>query len=217
MGAVALPALDMVLSTGRPPLAAAPPGRRAAPHRGQSAPARPRWPTTSLRRIGGVMIPMGRPAPRSPPSCSERRGLRPRRRPVRVGLVRARCAVALASGLHASRLNGDPLALRRVRCLATRSDGVPPGVRRRPCSTSPRRSTAPTGRGTRGACRVDRRRPGHDRTPPHEEAGFCTLRPNRPDTRSAGRSQMARTLAACSPLGPWFVSNSTFWPSSRLR
>src|SRR6202042_3867753 len=29
--------------------------------------------------------------------------------------------------------------------------------------------------------------------------------------------QMARTFAACSPLGPWLVSNSTFCPSSRLR
>ena len=28
---------------------------------------------------------------------------------------------------------------------------------------------------------------------------------------------MARTFAACSPLGPWLVSNSTFCPSSRLR
>src|ERR1700679_61151 len=28
---------------------------------------------------------------------------------------------------------------------------------------------------------------------------------------------MARTFAACSPLGPWLVSNSTFCPSSRFR
>ena len=125
-------------------------------------------------------------------------------------------AVAMASGLHASRLDGEPLrygdpdawlpdlvVCRREYAddRARRHDAAAPALlvgRRRP---DPGRSLvrASSASGELTEPRLARRR--------GSVVGYFALR----------RQPMARTFAACSPLGPWLVSNSTFWPSSRLR
>ena len=107
VGAVALPALDLVLGTGDPPSATVPAGEVPRVVVSRSRPPDVAYEVTEA--IGGVMIPMG--------SAGAKIAA------VILGAAEvyvhaggqyewdscAPVAVATASGLHASRLNGDPL------------------------------------------------------------------------------------------------------------
>ena len=108
VGAVALPALEMVLSTGEPPTL--PPYRRDDPPRSSSrAAGRPTWPTTWPRPSTPFWSPWVRPGPRSRRSSwATPRSTYTREASTSGTRVRP-FAVALASGLHASRLDGSPL------------------------------------------------------------------------------------------------------------
>ena len=213
VGAVALPALDIVLATAEPPVL--PPSRRGerAAGRGHPEPA-PDVAYEVTEAIGGVMIPMG--------SAGAKIAA------VILGAAEvyvhaggqyewdscAPVAVAMASGLHASRLDGDTAALRRPRRLAARPRRVPPGVRggragRHDATASavlvgalvdrqrPDRSPA-------GACR----RSGIDRTPPRDETGFC---------RDPGAVGVSRWRARSRPEGPSDLGWSRIRPSVLLR
>ncbi len=107
VGAVALPALDIVLSTGEPPELTPPTGERPRVVVSRSRPPEVAYDVTEA--LGAVMVPMG--------SAGAKIAA------VIVGAAEiyvhaggqyewdscAPAAVALASGFHASRLNGDPL------------------------------------------------------------------------------------------------------------
>ena len=119
VGAVALPALDLVLSTGEPPgPPAVPPGEPPRVVVSRSRPPDVAYDVTEA--IGGVDDPDGfgrREDRRRDPR--RRRGVRTRRRPVRVGLVRAR------RGRHGERLARQP-PRRGSRCAtATPTRGFP--------------------------------------------------------------------------------------------
>ena len=125
-------------------------------------------------------------------------------------------AVATASGLHASRLDGEPLRYGDpdawlpdlVVCRQEYAEAVLDGHHPAAPALLVRRRTPP------GAAAQGRRlgtRPEIAQNPASQETGFCR------DPGCGRRQPMARTFAACRPFGPWLVSNSTFCPSSRLR
>ena len=223
VGAVALPALDLVLSTAEPPVL--PPldaGERPRVVVSRSRPPDVAYDVTEA--IGGVMIPMGSAGAKIAAVDPRRgRGLRPCRRPVRVGLVRAggggrrRAACTPAASTAQPLRYGDPDAWLPdlVVCRQEYADG---GARRsRRGSTGPTGEPRPEAARRRGPRLARRRRPRARRLVPESTeprlAGDGVL-----SMRAVRRRQpMARTFAACRPLGPWLVSNSTFCPSSRLR
>ncbi len=107
VGAVALPALDLVLGTVDPPVLP-PPRPGEAPHVVVSRSRPPDVAYEVTEAIGGVWSPWGRPAPRSPPSSS----------------AWPRCTsmpVASTSGTRAHRLRWLP----RADCTPAGSTGSP--------------------------------------------------------------------------------------------
>ena len=176
VGAVALPALDLVLSTGEPPvLPPASPGERPRVVVSRSRPPDVAYDVTE--RTGWRHGPDGfgrRQDRRRDPRGGRR--VRARRRPVRVGLVRP------GGGGDGKRSACQPArrgaaALRRARRLAARSGRVPPGVCGRGAGgdhpAAPSVLVGPRRSAEAGAVGRVLPTPGIDRTPPHGEAGFC--------------------------------------------
>ena len=124
VGAVALPALEMVLSTAEPPTL--PPYRRDDPPRLVVSRSRPPDVAYDVAEaIGAVLVPMGSAGAKiASVVLGDGGGLRARRRPVRVGLV---CAGRGGDGERAARQPARRVtpALRRSRRLAARPRGVP--------------------------------------------------------------------------------------------
>jgi 3'(2'), 5'-bisphosphate nucleotidase len=108
VGAVALPALDMVLSTGEPPVV--PPHPDGEPPRvvvSRSRPPDVAYEVTEA--IGGVMIPMGSAGAKIAAVILGAADVYVHAGGQYEWDSCAPAAVALASGLHASRLDGSPL------------------------------------------------------------------------------------------------------------
>ncbi len=107
VGAVALPALDIVLSTGEPPVLKPPTGEQPRLVVSRSRP--PEVAYDVAEALGAVMVPLGSAGAKIAAVI-----LGDAEVYVHAGGQYewdscAPAAVALASGLHASRLNGDPL------------------------------------------------------------------------------------------------------------
>jgi 3'(2'), 5'-bisphosphate nucleotidase len=108
VGAVALPALDLVLSTGQPPVLTTPP--EGDPPRVVVSRTRPpdvAYDVTDA--LGGVMVPMGSAGAKIAAVILGAAEVYVHAGGQYEWDSGAPVAVALASGLHASRLNGDPL------------------------------------------------------------------------------------------------------------
>ena len=188
VGAVALPALDLVLATDEPPVL--PPFPSGEPPRmvvSRSRPPDVAYDVTEA--IGGVMIPMGSAVAQIVPDPRCRRGLCGRGRAVRVGLVRPR-GRRYPCGLHASRRNGDPLRYGDPDAWLPDLVGAVRSTPR-PCSRSRRSSTGPTGRATRpDPGGTDLSHPPdltRSQPPARPDRPEPPARPDRPD-RSAARN-----------------------------
>ena len=168
VGAVALPALDMVLGTGEPPVLT-PPRTGEAPRVVVSRSRPPDVAYEVTEAIGGVMVPMG--------SAGAKIAA------VILGAAEvyvhaggqyewdscAPVAVATASGLHASRLDGEPLRYGDPDAWLPDLVVCRPGV----CRSRPRRDHAAA-----AAVLVDAvppHNPGIDRTPSLSRRGSVVL------------------------------------------
>jgi 3'(2'), 5'-bisphosphate nucleotidase len=107
VGAVALPALDMVLSTGAPPPLTPPTGEQPRLVVSRSRP--PDVAYDVAEAIGGVMVPMGSAGAKIAAVILGAAEIYVHAGGQYEWDSCAPAAVALASGFHASRLNGDPL------------------------------------------------------------------------------------------------------------
>jgi len=108
VGAVALPALDLVLSTGEPPVVPpAPPGEPPRVVVSRSRPPDVAYDVTEA--LGGVMVPMGSAGAKIAAVILGAADVYVHAGGQYEWDSCAPVAVATASGLHASRLDGDPL------------------------------------------------------------------------------------------------------------
>jgi 3'(2'), 5'-bisphosphate nucleotidase len=107
VGAVALPALDMTLSTGEPPVLKPPTGERPRLVVSRSRP--PEVAYDVAEALGAVMVPLGSAGAKIAAVILGDAELYVHAGGQYEWDSCAPAAVALASGLHASRLNGDPL------------------------------------------------------------------------------------------------------------
>jgi 3'(2'), 5'-bisphosphate nucleotidase len=107
VGAVALPALDLVLGTGEPPVLRPPTGEAPRVVVSRSRPPDVAYEVTEA--IGGVMVPMGSAGAKIAAVILGEAEVYVHAGGQYEWDSCAPVAVATASGLHASRLNGDPL------------------------------------------------------------------------------------------------------------
>ncbi len=111
-GAVALPALGMVLSTGQPP--PPPPPTPAAPRVIVSRSRPPAAAVHVAQRLGGVLIEMGSAGAKAMAVVRGEADVYAHSGGQYEWDSCAPVAVALAAGLHASRIDGSPLVYNRV-------------------------------------------------------------------------------------------------------
>jgi 3'(2'), 5'-bisphosphate nucleotidase len=109
VGAVALPALDLVISTGEPPALTPPLGPGEPPRVVVSRSRPPDVAYEVAEAIGGVMVPMGSAGAKIAAVILGAAEIYVHAGGQYEWDSGAPVAVALASGLHASRLNGDTL------------------------------------------------------------------------------------------------------------
>ena len=165
VGAVALPALDITLSTGEPPVLKPPTGEQPRLVVSRSRP--PEVAYDVAEALGAVMVPLGSAGAKIAAVILGDAEIYVHAGGQYEWDSCAPAAVALASGLHASRLERGPAAVRRPRRLAARSRRVPARVRVRRA----RRDHPPAP--ALLVARAPRRRAMNEQNPASEEAGFC--------------------------------------------
>ncbi|MFF5111432.1 FAD-dependent monooxygenase [Streptosporangium sp. NPDC000509] len=121
------------------------------------------------------------------------------------GLSSASRLAALGSGLSVS-----PAGLARGRCPQGGESASADESEARTRGAVRRGALRRTGVGARSAA-------GRPERSGNRKTGFARSEPRLPGSTKRSMRQTARTCEACGPFWPWVISNSTRWPSSRLR